>query len=137
MELSGDLEGAYYGFYFMEIADYYTKEYNDEVQMLKLLYQTMRALASGKINKESVRYIFELKALVINGEAPEVFRCANCGVEGRKTVFSSQNHGLICCECQALALDGIDVAVPLNIRCSILLPRRLKNFIHLLFQKKC
>ena len=26
MELSADLEAAYYGFYFMETADYYTKE---------------------------------------------------------------------------------------------------------------
>ena len=110
MELSLDLEGAYYGFYFMEIADYYTKEYNDEREMLKLLYQTMRALASGKINRKLVRYIFELKALAINGEAPEVFRCANCGVDNRSVVFSSENHGLICEECKGLALDGLPVA---------------------------
>ena len=43
-ELSQDLEGACYGFYFMEFADYYTRENNDEVQMLKLLYQSLRAL---------------------------------------------------------------------------------------------
>ena len=109
MEMSADLEGAYYGFYFMEIADYYTKEYNDEKEMLKLLYQTMRALGSGKISKELVRYIFELKALVINGEAPEVFRCANCGVDDRTMVFSSLNHGLICKECQGIAPDAIEV----------------------------
>lgn len=110
MEMSADLEGAYYGFYFMEIADYYTKEYNDEKEMLKLLYQTMRALASGKISKELVRYIYELKVLVINGEAPEVFRCANCGVDDRTMVFSSLNHGLICAECQGIAPDGIEVS---------------------------
>ena len=109
MELSADLEAAYYGFYFMEIADYYTKEYNDETQMLKLLYQTMRALASGKISRELVRYIFELKVLAVNGEAPEVFRCANCGVDDRSMVFSGQNHGTICNECKALAPDGIPV----------------------------
>lgn len=109
MELGTDFEAAYYGFYFMEIADYYTKEYNDEREMLKLLYQTLRALASGKIRKELVRYIFELKTLVVNGEAPEVFRCSNCGVNDRKMVFSSKNHGLICEECKALAPDGIQV----------------------------
>ncbi len=109
MELSADFEGAYYGFYFMEIADYYTKEYNDEREMLKLLYQSMRALASGKINRELVRYIFELKALVINGEAPEVFRCANCGMEQRSMVFSSLNHGTVCTECQGIAPDGIAI----------------------------
>lgn len=109
-KLTSDLEGAYYGFYFMEVADYFTKEYNDEKEMLKLLYQSMRALATAKINRELVRYIFELKALVINGEAPEVFRCANCGVGGRSMVFSSKNHGMICSECQALATDGITVS---------------------------
>lgn len=109
MELSGDFEGAYYGFYFMEIADYFTKEYNDEREMLKLLYQSMRALASGKINRELVRYIYELKTLVINGEAPEVFRCANCGVSDRNMVFSSKNHGTICSECEGIAPDGIHV----------------------------
>lgn len=110
MELGTDFEGAYYGFYFMEIADYFTKEYNDEKQMLKLLYQSMRALSSGKISRELVRYIFELKTLVINGEAPEVYRCANCGVDDRSMMFSSKNHGLICSECQALAPDGIMIS---------------------------
>ncbi len=110
MELSTDFEGAYYGFYFLEIADYYTKEYNDEKQMLKLLYQTLRALSSGKIMRELVRYIYELKALAINGEAPEVFRCVNCGADDRKVVFSSKNHGMICSECQGIAPDGIPVS---------------------------
>lgn len=110
MELSMDFEGAYYGFYFMEVADYFTKEYNDEKQMLKLLYQSMRALSSGKINRELVRYIFELKTLVINGESPEVFRCVNCGVGERSMVFSSKNHGMICSECQGIAPDGITVS---------------------------
>ena len=109
-KLTSDLEGAYYGFYFMEVADYFTKEYNDEKEMLKLLYQSMRALSTAKINRELVRYIFELKALVINGESPEVFRCTNCGVGGRSMVFSSKNHGMICSECQALATDGIKVS---------------------------
>lgn len=110
MELGTDFESAYYGFYFMEIADYYTKEYNDERDMLKLLYQTMRALSSGKFKRELVRYIFELKVLHVNGEAPEVFCCSNCGVPDRSMVFSSKNHGLICEECVALAPDGIRVS---------------------------
>ncbi len=107
MELAADLEGAYYGFYFMEFADYYTKEYNDERQMLKLLYQTLRALSSNRIPRELVRYIFELKALVVNGEYPEVFRCTQCGAEGRGMLFSNRNRGIVCEACMHTVTDGI------------------------------
>lgn len=109
MELSTDFEGAYYGFYFMEFADYYTREYNDEKQMLKLLYQSLRALSSNKIPRELVRCVFELKAMVINGEYPDVFRCTNCGATDRGVVFSSRNRGLVCEECKSLAKDGIRI----------------------------
>ena len=107
MELSSDLEAAYYGFYFLEFADYYAKEYNDETQMLKLLYQTLRALGSKKISHELIRCVFELKALVINGEYPDVFACSYCGSKEDGAVFSSKNHGIICPECSRIAADGI------------------------------
>lgn len=107
MELSSDFEGAYYGFYFMEFADYYAKEYNDETQMLKLLYQTFRALSSKKIPYELIRCVFELKALVINGEYPDVFSCAYCGSKEELLVFSSKNHGIVCGQCTRIAADGI------------------------------
>ena len=109
MELSTDFEGAYYGFYFMEFTDYYAKEYNDETQMLKLLYQSLRALSSKKIPYELVRYIFELKALVINGEYPDVFACTYCGSKDHGVVFSSKNHGLICEQCRSVAKDEIKI----------------------------
>lgn len=70
-ELRTDLEGAYYGMYFLEICDYYTRENNDETNMLKLIYQSLRALCSQKFDNKLVRYIFEIKSIAINGELPE------------------------------------------------------------------
>jgi len=69
-ELRQDFIGAYYGMYFLEVADYYTRENNDELQMLKLLYQSLRALIHDKLPNELVRCIFEMKAIAVNGEFP-------------------------------------------------------------------
>lgn len=65
-----DLEGAVYGMYFLDVADYYTRENNDEKDMLSLLYLSLRALLLPAIPNELVRYIFEIKAIAVNGEFP-------------------------------------------------------------------
>lgn len=70
--LREDFEGAYYGMYFLEVMDYYTRENNDDKEMLKLLYQSMRALMHRKLPNRLVRCIFEMKAMVLNGEFPGV-----------------------------------------------------------------
>ena len=98
-ELREDVVGAYYGFYFLEVADYYAKEYTDEREMLKLLYQSMRALINPHIPNRLVRRIFELKALTVNGQAPQVFQCVICGDKERPAVFSPAKGGLVCSEC--------------------------------------
>ena len=93
----------------MEFADYYTKEHNDERQMLRLLYQTLRALSSNKIPRELVRYIFELKTLVVNGEYPDVFHCTGCGTQEQGVLFSSRNRGIVCEKCRRTVSDGIQI----------------------------
>lgn len=70
--LREDFEGAYLGMYFMEYADYYAQENNDESELLKLLYQSFRAIVSPAIDNRLVRYIFEIRALSVNGEFPGV-----------------------------------------------------------------
>lgn len=106
-ELRQDVIGAYYGFYFLEFANYYTKEANDEREMLKLLYQTLKALTNQKIPNRLIRYIFELRALCINGEGPQVFQCVNCGNKERPAVFSVKKGGLVCDECDHDIIDGM------------------------------
>ncbi|MBH1939457.1 DNA repair protein RecO [Mobilitalea sibirica] len=121
-ELRSDIESLYYGFYFCEFADYITKENNDEKDVLKLLYQTLRAIAKKTIPLSLVKVIFEVKAMAINGEAPQVFQCVKCSknpADNKKEIikgeqdtlnhrsavytdyrFSIKSGGILCSECQ-------------------------------------
>ena len=99
-ELTTDVEAAYLGFYFLEFADYYCQENNDEKEMLKLLYQSLRALSSPKLKNELVRVVFELKALTINGEGPSVFSCMHCGAKEGLSYFSVRRGGIFCPKCK-------------------------------------
>ncbi|WP_059066236.1 DNA repair protein RecO [Mediterraneibacter massiliensis] len=106
-ELRADITGAYYGFYFLEFANYYTREQNDEREMLKLLYQTLKALLNPHIPNPLVRVIFELKAVCINGEGPQVFQCVVCGCETPGYRFSVKKGGLVCDSCAGDVIDDI------------------------------
>ena len=106
-ELRTDVEGAYYGFYFMDLAGYYAREANDETEMLKLLYQTLRALTNIHIPNELIRCIYELKTITVNGEGPQVMECIMCGDKEREKVFSIRRGGVICTQCAGHISDGI------------------------------
>jgi len=67
-----DFVSAYYGMYFAEIADYYCHENLDDKPMLTLLYQTLRALESDKFDNRLVKAIYEIKAVSLQGEFPDV-----------------------------------------------------------------
>lgn len=70
-EFSSDMEGACYGSYFLEVAEYFARENLDGTELLTLVYQSLRALLKDAIPNELVRRVFELKALVLNGEYTE------------------------------------------------------------------
>jgi DNA repair protein RecO (recombination protein O) len=108
-ELTLDVDSVYMGFYFLEFAEYFCQENNDEKEMLRLLYQSLRALESRSYDNRLVRAVFELKALTINGEGPQVFSCMSCR---RKDVplilFSVPRGGMFCADCRSKA-SGIAV----------------------------
>lgn len=109
-ELVADFESVYYGFYFLEIADYYTRENADELHMLKLLYQSMRALEKKTLSNRLVRCIYELKAMVINGEYPNVFSCMDCKREDRLAFFDVEKGGMLCEACGRTGAIPVDAS---------------------------
>ena len=68
----GDLEGACYGTFLLELASYYSKENIEDRELLGLLYISLRALQKDTIPNKLVRCIYELKSLQIEGEYPGV-----------------------------------------------------------------
>lgn len=108
-ELSQDLSGALYGFYFLEMAAYYTQENMDAADFLNLLYLTLRAVLNTSLDNRLVRRVYELRVLVLQGEYPGVFSCMKCGGKERLDYFSFERHGVLCPNC----LKG-ERAVPLD-----------------------
>lgn len=90
---------ACYGSYFLEMAAYYARENSNEVEMLKLLYQTLRILCRDTVPQPLIRVIFELRMFVVNGEYPECFHCVLCGAKDRLNHFSPVRSGIVCDRC--------------------------------------
>lgn len=70
-EIAGDVEAACYGFYFLEFADYYSRENVDGSEVILLLYQSLRALLKPALPNPLVQTVFELRIMAVNGEYTE------------------------------------------------------------------
>lgn len=72
IELSYDIDKMCYASYFCEFTSYYTREGLAAVDELNLLYLAFKSLLREEISDRTVRLIFELKLMDIEGEVPEV-----------------------------------------------------------------
>ncbi|MGN0165420.1 MAG: DNA repair protein RecO [Lachnospiraceae bacterium] len=99
-ELRNDVEKAYYGMYFCEIADYMSREDNDEKEALKLLYASLRALATSHIPSKLIRAVYEIKITYVNGEGPLLDECVNCHKKPEHRAFSPALGGCVCSDCR-------------------------------------
>lgn len=72
-ELRNDYEATVLGMYFLEVADYYSRENNDDYELLKLLYVSVLSLSKGRLSKELIKAVFEIKAIAVNGEFPGLY----------------------------------------------------------------
>ncbi len=66
--LRTDLDAAYMAMYFLELADYYAVENNDESMLILLLYRAFQGLKSTKLKNDFVRRVYEIKLFSIEGE---------------------------------------------------------------------
>lgn len=104
-----NMERMCYGTYFLELAEYYTCENMQAPDELNLLYATFNALMKETIPNTLIRYIFELKMMVLHGSYPECFVCHKCGTENELHLFSAAKGGILCKKCGAEAGDAIHI----------------------------
>jgi len=71
-EMRGDYEATIIGSYFLEIADYYTRENMEAYQELNLLYASLLALMNDKFDRRLVQAIYEIKSICVAGEFPGI-----------------------------------------------------------------
>lgn len=106
-ELRKDLDHLYMALYFCEVADYFTREGMDAAAELNLLYLSLRALTVPSLPDRLVRYIYELRMLMIEGEAPRLFECIRCGGTQGLHHFFIRESGIVCDDCER-KLPGMD-----------------------------
>lgn len=109
-EISTDIDCVYYGIYFMELADYYSYENIDASRELNLLYAAFKALRKEAIPNALVRYIFELKMMVLHGTYPQCFECDICKSEDGLLYFSAAKAAVYCDKCVGNAPDAIGIS---------------------------
>ena len=61
-----------YGSYFLEISDYYGRENADNIGLMRLLYKALLLLEEGKTDSDFVKTVFEMKAVMLDGEFPGI-----------------------------------------------------------------
>lgn len=91
-----------YGFYFLELTNYFTRENIEGSESLLLLYSALRALLKEEVPRPLIRVIVELKILVINGVYPDVFTCKSCSTKEELMYISNDGNGVLCNSCGML-----------------------------------
>ncbi len=111
IELAGCYPGIYYGYYFLELADYFGREGIDARESMNLLYLTAKALLLGSLDVRLIRCCYEMRTMAIQGLMPELSGCTVCHrtpedmEKDESLFFSIREHGLICSRCKRAA-DG-------------------------------
>lgn len=106
-EFSTDMEGFSYACYYMELAEYYTRENMESTELLNLLFVTFKAILKRKVPLKLIRRIFELRIMTINGEYPHVSTCAACGQRVAEGYYSVHRSSLFCKKCKVSSLEMI------------------------------
>lgn len=66
--LSLDIPGAWYAFYFLELASYYGREGLQAGETVNLIYVALKALSAKMMPLDLIRAVYELRIMLYNGD---------------------------------------------------------------------
>lgn len=99
LDVKNDIEGICYGTYFCDILEYLCVDGIGDIQILNLIFVTLKALQKPDIPNPLIRCIFELRILQMDGEGMVAFTCAVCRKKEHLKAFSLQENGMVCDAC--------------------------------------
>lgn len=102
--ISKDLESFYYAAHYVDIASSIIMEELPDEDIIKLLLNTLYILAKGIVNIKLLTVIYELRIVLIQGLAPHMEACIECGKKEEKMKFSINEGGLVCC------IEGMNIS---------------------------
>lgn len=97
--LYDDMYRIFYASYFAEMADYFTSEGLKDLNILNLLYVTLKAMKKEEIPLTLVRRIFEFKMMQFYGLGMQTDVCFCCGTKEGPFALALEQGGLICRKC--------------------------------------
>lgn len=91
--------------YFCEVLDLVVYENMEEVELLRLALNSLHAIATDLRPLAVIKAVFEMRASLLLGFAPNVERCAHCGRRDAPLLcFSLMDGEIVCGDCREKTL---------------------------------
>jgi DNA repair protein RecO (recombination protein O) len=97
-DIRADIVKTAYAAYIVELLDKCTDEKKRNPFVYEHLYQTIYLMDEG-IDPQILKFIFDMKMLILLGIQPHVNGCKQCGTLENIVSFSMKESGLLCNQC--------------------------------------
>ncbi len=98
-DLRVDLSRTSLAAYLCDVADDVVEENAPEPALLRLLLNSLFAIAQGKESEEKIKAVFEMRAAALLGFCPMIDGCVSCGREDGAFYLDVMNGAILCEEC--------------------------------------
>ncbi|ONI46750.1 DNA repair protein RecO, partial [Epulopiscium sp. SCG-B10WGA-EpuloA2] len=132
-KLRNDIVALSYASFIAEFLNEVTKENSSNKNLLTLTLYTLHEITKNKLSPKLIRFVFEMRAMRYLGFMPNVITCTNCEKDlqtidiQKKYIFSIENGGLICDECN---IKGLRLSVGTIYAFRYILNAPLKELYH-------